>query len=218
MTKYIVQVHALNIREAPSINYPSIGLLSKGDVVDAYEISGDGKWIGFNRITGNEKQKGWASMKFLLSLENGNLIKKNDFPWFKIAISEMGVREFYGAADNPRIIQYLKSTEHLSNQYKSNDETPWCAAFVNWCIEQSGIEGMNSAWARHWLNWGEKIDKPVRGCVVILKREAAGHVGFFMKETSTTIHILGGNQDDEVNIKSYPKKFLLGYRLIPIAG
>ncbi|MCK4663328.1 MAG: TIGR02594 family protein [Bacteroidales bacterium] len=164
--------------------------------MDAHKVSVDGKWIGFLRVTGNEQQKGWTSIKYLLSLKNDNLIKPKDFPWTKIAIREIGRREFYENADNPRIVQYLRSTENISNLAKSNDETPWCSAFVNWCMEMSGIEGTNSAWARHWLHWGEPIPKPIRGCVVIFKRGSGGHVGFYLKQTETSIYVLGGNQDD----------------------
>ena len=61
---------------------------------------------------------------------------------------------------------------------------------------------------------------PVRGCIVIFKRvcpngnpNVCGHVGFYMGETPTRITLLGGNQDDEVNVKNYSKENLLGYRL-----
>ncbi|MCD4737613.1 MAG: TIGR02594 family protein [Bacteroidales bacterium] len=79
------------------------------------------------------------------------------------------------------------STENINNILRSNDETAWCSAFVNWCMEASGIEGTNSAWARHWLFWGEPVNNPVRGCVVVFKRGTGGHVGFFIKQTTTSI-------------------------------
>lgn len=218
MIKFLVTARTLNIRKAPNVNSDAIGFLSEGDIIDGYNISGDGKWISFYRTTGKEKQKGWTSRKYLLSLANDKLIKDSDLPWTKIAIREIGVREFYGNADNPRIRQYLRSTEHLSDYAKSNDETYWCSSFVNWCVEKSGIEGTNSAWARHWLNWGTPITKPFRGCIVIFKRGTGGHVGFYIKETKTSIYVLGGNQDDEVNIKRYSKSNLLGFRTISVVG
>ncbi|MBB3697633.1 TIGR02594 family protein [Flammeovirga yaeyamensis] len=218
MKQFIVKAKALNIRKMPTVNSDSIGYLSMGDVIDVHKFSGDGKWVGFIRVTGNEKQKGWASLKFLYSLENDNLIRPDDFPWTELAIREMGTREYYGNADNPRIVQYLMSTENINYHARSNDETAWCSAFVNWCMETCGFEGTNTAWARHWLNWGEPISHPVRGCVTVFKRGSGGHVGFFIKETETSIFVLGGNQDDEVNIKEYNKDRLLGYRLIKIPG
>ncbi|MCD4676278.1 MAG: SH3 domain-containing protein [Desulfobacula sp.] len=141
MKQFIVKAKTLNIRQMPTVNSLAIGFLSFGDVIDALKISGDGKWVGFIRVTGNEQQKGWASLKFLHSLKNDNLIKPDDFPWTKIAIREIGTREFYENADNPRIVQYLMSTENINNILRSNDETAWCSAFVNWCMEASGIEG-----------------------------------------------------------------------------
>lgn len=214
MEKYIVTSTTINIKEAPTVNSNVIGFLSEGDVIDGHDISGDGKWLSFYRETGKEKQKGWVSNKYLLSLVNDALIEDNDFPWTKVAIREMGVREFYETSNNPRILQYLRSTELLNSNYQSKDETYWCSSFVNWCIEKSGIEGTNSPWARHWLNWGIAITTPFRGCIVVFKRGTGGHVGFYMKETKDSIYVLGGNQDDEVNIKRYSKVNLLGFRTI----
>ncbi|MCB9354239.1 MAG: TIGR02594 family protein [Lewinellaceae bacterium] len=216
MDQYIVIAQKLNIRENPNVNAKVLGQLSNGDIIDEVKISGDGGWVKFERITGSKKQLGWTSLKFLLSLKNDPLIQENDFPWIKVAIREIGIREFYSNADNPRIVQYLQSTDTISNIAKSNDETYWCSAFVNWCIEKAGYEGTSSAWARHWLNWGNQLNNPMRGCVVIFKRGSGGHVGFYIKETNNSIYVLGGNQDDEVNIKMYSKTNLLGYRIIEI--
>eukprot|EP01156_Anaeramoeba_ignava_P011257 Anaeramoba_ignava/a482504_22.p5 GENE.a482504_22~~a482504_22.p5 ORF type:complete len:143 (+),score=5.17 a482504_22:255-683(+) len=81
-------------------------------------------------------------------------IPESDAPWFKIALEEMwaGVTEIRGRKHNPRIIEYHKSTTLRA----SNDETAWCSSFVNWCIEQAGLKGTDSAAARSWLKWGKK--------------------------------------------------------------
>lgn len=218
MRKFIVNAKALNIRQAPTVNSPAIGVLSEGTVIDVYQISGDGNWVNFIRTTGSKKEKGWVSRKFIFDLSNDKLILENDLPWTRVAIREIGVREFYSNYDNPRILQYLNSTDNINNYYKSNDETYWCSAFVNWCIETSGYEGTNSAWAKHWLNWGSEIKNPFRGCIVVFKRSTGGHVGFYWKETKASIYVLGGNQDDEVNIKRYSKKNFLGYRTLLSVG
>jgi len=132
--------------------------------------------------------------------------------WLRIAIKEIGVREYEGQTDNPRIVEYLNSTT-LGSPDNLNDETLWCSAFVNWCVEQSGVKGTDSAWARDWLHWGQSMDNPIIGCIVVFSRGDGGHVGFYIDKTPSHIKVLGGNQNHEVNISSYPKSRLLGYRI-----
>lgn len=133
---------------------------------------------------------------------------------FGIAREEMGVKEVTGRGNNARIIEYHKSTELKA----SDDMTSWCSAFVNWACDQAGIPKTNKANARSWLLWGEKVTEPEIGDIVILSRGSSswqGHVGFVAeKPTSLSpfIKVLGGNQDDSVNISSYMKARILGYR------
>ena len=150
-------------------------------------------------------------------MANPGAVRPGDPPWLRIAFQELEahVREKVGSADNPRIRQYLQST-NLGKPDNQNDETPWCGAFANHCVEKSGHEGTNSARARDWLGWGQKTSEPVRGCLVVFSRGAAqGHVGFFIEKTGATIRVLGGNQSDAVTISGYPESRLLGYRLGP---
>jgi uncharacterized protein (TIGR02594 family) len=136
------------------------------------------------------------------------------------AEKEKGVSEIPGSGNNPRVLEYLRSTTNLGVSATSKDETPWCSAFVNWCLEQAGYERTKNALARSWLDWGQKIDTPRRGCIVVFQREKKfGHVGFYLEETATHIKVLGGNQQNpetaifEVSEKYYPKTDFLGYRI-----
>ncbi len=134
-------------------------------------------------------------------------------PWFDIALREMatGVDEMRGAADNPRIVEYHQTTTLKA----TDDETPWCSSFVNWCMIKSGNRGTNSAAARSWLKWGKELSEPRRGCVVVFSRPpspTSGHVAFFDHVAGGRIFVLGGNQGNAVNITSYPYERLLGYR------
>ena len=136
--------------------------------------------------------------------------------WMAVARKEMGTKEYAGDADNPDVVKYLKSVDTLSVSAQRNDETPWCSAFVNWCMEEAGIKGTENAAARSWLQWGSELAEPEIGCVVVLWRGSPagwqGHVGFFVKETLTTVSLLGGNQGDQVNISKYSKDRVLEYR------
>ena len=212
--KYRVTTTALNVRKGPSITEAVIGHLKLDDVVKFIDKSGDGYWYKVeNPDAAGKWANGWASHKFLELVVPGSANTNEEFPWMPIAIAEKGVKEFPGAGDNPRIVDYLKSTS-LPAPSASQDETPWCSAFVNWCMERSGYEGTDSAWAKSWANWGKKLTTPRRGCIAVFNRGAnSGHVAFFLGQSATQVEILGGNQGDEVKVIKYPKSKLIGYRI-----
>lgn len=137
----------------------------------------------------------------------------SETPWFEIAKREEaeGVDEIRGARDNPRIVEYHQSTTLKA----TDDETPWCSSFVNWCMQQAGIQGTRSASARSWLRWGQTLRDPRPGCIVVLRRgnnPAQGHVSFYFGDAGDRVLLLGGNQNNQVNISSYPKAQVLSYR------
>ncbi len=134
-------------------------------------------------------------------------------PWLEVARKEIGVCEISGSKSNPRIIEYDQATVLKA----TNDETPWCSAFVNWCFAQVGIEGTRSAAARSWLQWGCEIKTPVLGCVCVLKRGLSlwqGHVGFYIGEgPAGHVQLLGGNQGNAVKIEAFPVSKIISYRM-----
>jgi uncharacterized protein (TIGR02594 family) len=137
------------------------------------------------------------------------------YPWMPIAEREIGVKEVPGPGDNPRIVEYLKSTL-MGKPDNENDETPWCSAFLNWCIEQAGLAGTNSAWARSWLNWGREQDyrDEWKGCICVLSRGPYfGHVGFLVAYDANRVKLLGGNQGNAVGHAWFPMERVLAYRV-----
>jgi uncharacterized protein (TIGR02594 family) len=134
--------------------------------------------------------------------------------WLLCARRELGTKERAGEhADNPRVVEYLSATR--IQPAMQHDETPWCAAFVSWVLEQSGIRSTRSAAARSYLSWGQALDEPRRGCVIVLSRTEApahGHVGFYLSSTEQHVLVLGGNQSNSVSIQEYPRDRVLGYR------
>lgn len=208
MSKCKVTAYHLNVREEPRLTGKIVGVADKNDVVDLLSVSGDAYWY---KIRKEDGLTGWASHKYLVSLDNEGDIGDEEFPWMPIAIRELGVREYAGAADNPRVVEYLRSTT-LGAPYNANDETYWCSAFVNWCVEKAGFEGTDSAWARSWNNWGKKIEVPRRGCIVVFRRGSGGHVGFYIGEAGNKIKVLGGNQSDSVCYQDYDRANLMSYR------
>ena len=129
------------------------------------------------------------------------------------ALSQYGVSEVAGDKDNPIIVNYFKEIGH---SWVKDDETAWCSAFVNWVAKKEGYEYSGKLNARSWLSMGDPIGHPEVGDVVVLwrnnKSSWMGHVGFFINQNDKYIYILGGNQNNQVCIKPYPKDRLLEYR------
>jgi uncharacterized protein (TIGR02594 family) len=149
-----------------------------------------------------------------------NREQPDDPLWLQGAFKELraGVKEVLGVKDNPRIEEYLKTTT-IGRPGNEHDETAWCSAFVSFCIENAGLEGTKSALARSWLEFGKKIDKPVRGCIAVFERPEAGpgqgHVGFYLGGSAPHITILAGNSGAHSNAVTIAvhNKPLLGFRL-----
>jgi uncharacterized protein (TIGR02594 family) len=141
-------------------------------------------------------------------------VPSSSFPWFAIAVKELGQAEVKGASANPRILEYLKSTNAGGSALGESDETPWCSAFVNWCVTKSGYKGTNQALAKSWLDWGKPTDTPVPGCIVVFQRGTnSGHVAFYVGPSPKGIKVLGGNQGDKVSISNRTTNAVLGYRV-----
>jgi len=145
-------------------------------------------------------------------------------PWFTIAKAEDGIKVNGRPGEhNERILQYHKTTTLKATQ----DEVPWCAAFVNWCLIQAGKKGCNSAAAISWLDWGQKLEQPRVGAITVMHNKAkkkaydastgsssGNHVSFFVSQTTSHITLFGGNQSSQVKESIYPlERFeILGYR------
>ena len=99
MATYRVTANKLNIRQEPSLSAAVIGVLEQDEQVEVMEKSADFYWYHLKRRDG---LTGWASHKFLVSLENDGEIQAEEFPWMPVAIRELGVKEYSGEADNPR--------------------------------------------------------------------------------------------------------------------
>lgn len=204
--RYEVVAEGLNLRSGPGIEAPPLAVLTRGTRVTRLGNDASARWLNVRA----GRREGWVSAKYLQALPATP--RRSTFPWLTIARGELGVHEVAGAASNPRIVEYLRSTT-LPRQYADTDETPWCSAFVNWCIERSGFAGTDSAAARSWLTWGAAIERPRVGCIVVFRRgQDGGHVGFFLDEDDRRVLLLGGNQSNRVCEQHYLKANWLGYR------
>ncbi len=206
-----VTCEVLALHRGPGEDEETIGQLVFEQVVDVLEISPERAW---KHVVTARGQIGWSDTRYLDSLGDlAELQPDEEFPWMPIAFAELGMREFPGSPDNPRILEYLMSTSLREYPYSLPDETDWCAAFVNWCVEQAGVEGTGSALVAPWRRWGRPLQTPRRGCIVTFRWEDGGqHVAFYLGERGDRVFALGGNQSDAVWVKSYPTRYVTDYR------
>lgn len=207
-----VTATSLNLRDQPSASGAVVAELPNGIVVNELERSGDGQWV---RVQTPGGHGGWVSAKFVEAHDaatgDPDAPRPGDPRWYAIAWGERGVKEIVGrGGSNPRIEEYQRCTDYKAN----DDDVPWCSSFANWVFTQAGIKGTNKANASSWLNWGKKIDQPVRGCIAVFTRAGGtGHVTFYVGDEGDRVRCLGGNQGDQVKISRYKKSELLGYRM-----
>lgn len=133
---------------------------------------------------------------------------------YSIAEKFIGLQEVPGKDSSSVIMSMLT----LDAGWPEGDDVPWCSAFVNYICWLAGVSRSKKLNARSWLDTGRVVPlvEARQGFdVVVLSRgqnPAQGHVGFYHSHGGDTIHLLGGNQNDEVNITPYPKERVLGVR------
>jgi uncharacterized protein (TIGR02594 family) len=138
--------------------------------------------------------------KLVASL-TGSVDLENTTPWMDVAIAEIGQQEqcIADPYDPTSLIINLRVQNYFTDGGFSGDPvtTPWCAIFVNYCLQNAGIKGTNNPGVNSFLSWGSSIDKPVFGAIAVYKDR---HVGFVVSNNGETIYLLGGNQSDMVYI------------------
>lgn len=141
---------------------------------------------------------------------------------FDLAQRFIGIKEIPGSASNSQVLAMLK----LDSVWPADDEVAWCAAFTNYVAWLLRLPRSKSLRARSWLNVGRVIDinSAVPGWdVVILNRgappqpgpeviDSPGHVGFFAGRDGSNVLLLGGNQNDSVNVSPYKSNRVIGVR------
>lgn len=140
----------------------------------------------------------------------------NDPQWLTHAFGEIGTKEITGLDHHPRVLQYHACT----GLGATDDETPWCSAFMCFVMQRCGIQSTRSAASLSWLRWGKALKRPVRGCIVVFERADKngniipnrGHVGIWLGEDARVVHVLGGNQSNQVMISRYRRDRVIGYR------
>lgn len=135
--------------------------------------------------------------------------KLADPAWITEARKYIGTQEVVGPKHNNVIVNFWKE---INLPYR-DDEVPWCAGFVDAMLKMSSQKWIGTAWARAFLKYGVKLNKPAYGCIVVFERGNGGHVGFVVgRDAKGNLMVLGGNQSNAVNIKPFSVTRVLGYR------
>ena len=119
----------------------------------------------------------------------------------EVATDEIGVHEIPGPEANARIMEYER---HTNRGYTGSDEEHWCAKFANFVCDTAGFPGTHSAAAASFKTWGVKLDKPIKGCLVVWPH----HVAFCDHPdiSNGIIRVVGGNQGDAVKVSRLKAK------------
>lgn len=205
----VIARSGLNLRPTPGTEGRVIQSFPLGTVVRGLQRTGD--WIQAD-INGDGHADGYLYAPFLEAVSGGLPL---DMPATRrpidLARAELAldVRELPGRrVNNPRITMYHATTRGGA----APDETAWCSSFVNYCVEQAGLNGADSKWARNWheSGWGDDASAaPQEGDVVVWRRRGpgvdGGHVGFYVDGDANSIRVLGGNQGNRISIERYPR-------------
>ena len=157
---------------------------------------------------------------------------EDELPWMAVAREQMSA----GVSEDAE----LRNTSQIKNYFTTIDapfaaDTPWCGAFVGYCVKQCGVDAVASTVdrdavsTRFWEKWGKEATKPFPiGSVVVLKPETSkGHVGFLAEGSTDTITcLLGGNQGghgtdpDRVGIVRFPvaSNQIIAVRIMAVAA
>ena len=126
-----------------------------------------------------------------------------------------GIKEMPGPnKNNPRIVWYASFTTLKA----SDDETPWCSAFICAMAFLAGLQSTKSAAAISWMNYGVDGGGSI-GDIAVLKRVGGHHVAFINKpynKGDRLINLLGGNQGNAVSIEDFKAENLIGIRRFPV--
>ena len=134
--------------------------------------------------------------------------------WMPYARSLIGVREVPGAGNSPTIMGWAKrlGAKVLGITYAA-DSVPWCGLFCAHVMDHAGIKSPPIAVrASAWSVWGRLLISPRPGCILTFTRAGGGHVGFYVGEDDTHLHVLGGNQGDAVSITRIARSRLSAMR------
>lgn len=162
-------------------------------------------------------------VEVIFPAREAHMARGNSAPlWLEVMRAITGAMEGGGSADNPKIVgmadviaRVYPDMEWYCDLYV-HDDTPWCGLCAAFCMTVAGIrppfldqpaaDTERWMWALAWSDdpkFGEVLDEPRPGCVVVMEREGGGHVTFYERTEGDHYVCRGGNQSDSVNEAKY---------------
>jgi uncharacterized protein (TIGR02594 family) len=146
-------------------------------------------------------------------------------PWLAVMRGITGLTEVSGSGSNPAILHMADAIArdwpaqaNYAAQYTS-DDIAWCGLCVAYCVSTAGFEPQYGdtdterwMWAQSWDLWGEELNEPKQGCIVVQTRDGGGHVTLFEHWDGGSLVCRGGNQSDMVKLSTYDPDVVIGYR------
>lgn len=130
-------------------------------------------------------------------------------PWMAELHRRMGLHE---VRDNAAVIAFMKIGRYLGNPR----DLPWCGDAVESAIAKTlPAEPLpsNPFWAQGWAKFGVDASGPLVGSVGVIRWNArSGHVGFVAGVSGDKVNLLGGNQSNAINIRSFPRSKFIAFR------
>lgn len=209
-----VTASTLNVRTGAGASFEKVDTLKNGAAVQIFEEKdgwmriGPARWVSGEYVKkGTGKPAAPAPKPAAGGAGNASAGTGSKPDWITTAESQTGVSEYKEKGKhNPAIIGY-----HATTGKFKDDETPWCASFVNWCL---GSKGNGSASALSFKNWGKKVAKPAYGAIGVIDWGGGkGHVGFVVGKANGKILLLGGNQGDSVKVSSFAESLFVAFRM-----
>lgn len=136
--------------------------------------------------------------------------------WLDLADDYIGLKEIPGKLHNKLILKFWLTI----GAWFTDDETPWCGAFVGNFIKVCGRKLPKHpyrALSYAEITYGTPLPGPAVGCIAVVKRKGGGHVFFVEGETEDGEYIvgLGGNQSNSVNLAKFKKEDIVAYTWPP---
>lgn len=130
--------------------------------------------------------------------------------WLRNARKHIGLKETPGKETTPQIRQWLIDL----GAWWRDDETPWCGVAVATWMKSANVAVPKHYYrALAWAEWGQRLQGPEVGAVVIFARKGGGHVGIIDGvDQFGRLMVIGGNQGNEVSIAPFEWNRVVGYR------
>ncbi len=91
------------------------------------------------------------------------------------------------------------ASRYIGSRNPTGFRGPWCAAFLNMTLRQSGYRAGRSNRARDAIQLGSRIQGPVPGAIAVMRN----HTGIVLGATNGKVTLLSGNYSGKVSISEY---------------